>query len=100
MKTSSWVQRLRRAALLSGLTSFDLMFANKIPRRGLYPFATVGYTRMFVTGNALNFGFGVDIGRNAYQRAVRIELRDYFLFTGPEQHVVGLRIGFGRFIAD
>ncbi|HEY1742102.1 MAG TPA: GtrA family protein [Granulicella sp.] len=85
---------------LDGLASFDLMFANRVPHQSLYPFLTGGYTRMFATGNAVNFGLGIDFGKNEEKRLVRIELRDYYLFTGPQQHVVGLRIGFGRFIPD
>lgn len=85
---------------VDGLASFDLMFANKVPRRSLYPFLTGGYTRMFVTGNAVNFGLGLDFGKDEYKEVVRIELRDYYLFTGPQQHVIGLRIGLGKFVAD
>jgi putative flippase GtrA len=85
---------------LDGLASFDVMFANKVPHHSLYPFLTGGYTRMFATGNAVNFGLGIDFGRNEEKRLVRIELRDYYLFTGPQRHIVGLRIGFGKFIPD
>jgi len=85
---------------LDGLASVNFMFANKIPHRGLYPSFTGGYTRMFATGNALNFGLGIDFGKDEARRLIRIELRDYYLFTGPRQHVIGLRIGFGKFIAD
>jgi putative flippase GtrA len=85
---------------LDGLVSVNEMFANKVPHRELYPFITAGYTRMFATGNAVNFGLGFDLGTPKSDRAIRIELRDYYLFTGPRQHVVGLRIGFGKFIAD
>jgi putative flippase GtrA len=91
---------LPRGFPLDGLVSMDFMFANKIPHRDVYAFLNGGYTRMFVTGNAVNFGLGVDIGKNGTEKAVRIELRDYYLFTGPRQHVVGLRMGFGKFIAD
>lgn len=85
---------------VDGLFSKNAMFANRIPRRAMYPSLTGGYTRMFATGNAVNFGIGFDFGENEYKRLVRIELRDYYLFTGPRQHVVGLRIGLGKFIAD
>jgi putative flippase GtrA len=85
---------------LDGLAGFNLMFANKVPRHELYPSFTAGYTRMFATGNAANFGVGLDIGKRESDKLMRIELRDYFLFTGPQQHVVALRIGFGKFIAD
>jgi len=85
---------------LDGLVSVDYMFANKLPRRHVYPFLTAGYTRLFVTGNAVNFGLGVDFGKDEYKRLVRVELRDYYVFTGPPQHVLGLRIAFGRFLND
>jgi len=85
---------------IDGLASMDAMFAGKVPHRRLYPFLNVGYSRMFATGNAANFGLGFDFGKHEYKRIVRIELRDYYLFTGPRQHVVGLRIGFGKFIDD
>jgi putative flippase GtrA len=85
---------------LDGFVGFDLMFANKLPHRGVYPSFTAGYTRLFVTGNALNFGMGVDFGKSEFERLMRIEIRDYFLFTGPQQHVIALRIGIGKLIAD
>jgi len=84
---------------IDGLASLDMMFANKVPNRSVYPFLTGGYTRMFATGNAVNFGPGVDFGKDD-EHLIRIELRDYYLFTGPQQHVLSLRIGFGKFIAD
>jgi hypothetical protein len=85
---------------IDGFASVDAMFANKIPHRHLYPSLTVGYSRMFVTGNAVNFGLGFDFGKHEDKRLVRVELRDYYLFSGPRQHVFGLRIGFGKFIPD
>jgi putative flippase GtrA len=91
---------LRGGHPVDGLVSVDAMLANKLAHRHAYPFATVGYTRMFATGNAVNFGFGVDFGKDEFKRIIRLEVRDYYLFTGPQQHVVGLRIGFGKFIAD
>jgi len=85
---------------VDGFVSADAMFANKLPHRPTYPFLTGGYTRIFATGNAVNFGLGVDLGKHDSNRLIRIELRDYYLFTGPTQHIVGLRIGFGTLIAD
>jgi putative flippase GtrA len=85
---------------VDGLGSMNAMFANRVRGRGLYPSFTVGYTRLFVNGNAVNFGVGVDFGKDEYKRLFRVELRDYYLFTGPRQHVLGLRFGIGRFISD
>jgi putative flippase GtrA len=85
---------------VDGFFSVDAMFANKLLRRRIYPFLTGGYTRVFATGNAVNFGLGVDLGKDEYKRLVRVELRDYYLFTGPTQHIVGIRVAFGKFISD
>ena len=85
---------------VDGLASFGYIFANKIPHHPIYPFLAGGYTRMFVTGNAVNFGVGVDFGKDEFKKLFRIEVRDYYLFTGPQQHVIGLRLALGRFISD
>jgi hypothetical protein len=85
---------------IDGLVGINAMFANKLPHRSDYPFLTGGYTRILATGNAVDFGLGIDFGKDEYKRLIRIELRDYYLFTGPRQHVFGFRIGLGKFIAD
>lgn len=84
---------------LDGLVSANYMFATKVPHREIYPSLTAGYTRFFVTGNAINFGIGVDLG-NRNDALVRLEVRDYFLISQPDQHIVALRVGFGKLIAD
>ena len=91
---------LDRGHALDGLVSLDAMFAGKFRDRNLYPSFTVGYTRFFVTGNAVNFGVAFDVGKASSDMLGRLELRDYFLFTGPGQHVIELRFGFGKLIAD
>ncbi len=63
------------------------------------PFATAGYTRLFGTGNAVNFGGGFDY-RLSQTRAIRVEVRDYYSFSTPAQHNIGLRIGFVFYIWD
>jgi hypothetical protein len=60
----------------------------------LYPFATVGYTQLFGTGSAINFGAGVDFRLNQ-KFGIRLEGRDYFSFS-PQQHNFAIRIGFRR----
>jgi putative flippase GtrA len=84
---------------VDGLVSADYMFATKIPHRDLYPSLTVGYSRFFATGNAINFGAGFDIGEQR-QTTLRVELRDYLLISQPQQHIIGLRIGLGKLIPD
>ena len=63
------------------------------------PFATVGYSRLFGTGNAVNFGGGVDYHIRKTQ-AVRVEVRDYLAFTTPIQHNVALRLGWVTYLPD
>jgi len=65
----------------------------------LLPFASAGYTRLFGTGNAVNFGGGIDY-RLSHTHAIRFEVRDYYSFSTPAQHNVALRIGFVTYIAD
>jgi hypothetical protein len=67
--------------------------------RKLFPFATAGYTRLFGTGNAVNFGGGFDYRFN-YAHAIRTEVRDYYSFASPTQHNVALRIGLVLYIPD
>lgn len=63
------------------------------------PFASAGYTRLFGTGNAVNFGGGVDY-RLSNTHAIRIEVRDYYAASTPMQHNLALRIGFVTYLAD
>jgi hypothetical protein len=65
----------------------------------LLPFASAGYTRLFGTGNAINFGGGIDY-RLSQTRAIRAEVRDYYSFSSPAQHNVGLRIGLVIYLPD
>ncbi|MFZ0213863.1 MAG: hypothetical protein WBE20_00815 [Candidatus Acidiferrales bacterium] len=63
------------------------------------PFASAGYTRLFGTGNAVNFGGGVDY-RLSHADAIRFELRDYYSPSTPSQHNIGLRIGWVIYLPD
>jgi hypothetical protein len=63
------------------------------------PFASAGYTRLFGTGNAVNFGGGIDY-RLSQTRAIRAELRDYYSFSTPAQHNIALRIGLVIYLRD
>lgn len=65
----------------------------------LLPFASAGYTRLFGTGNAVNFGGGVDY-RISHTRAIRMEVRDYYSPSQPAQDNVALRIGLVIYISD
>jgi sugar lactone lactonase YvrE len=65
-----------------------------LQRRPLTAFTTVGYTRLFGTGNALNFGVGIKSYINGQRNAVRFEVRDYFQINGSKEHNVAFRIGY------
>ena len=55
------------------------------------PFVVGGYSYVFGEASALNIGAGADI-YYAEQRAIRLELRDYFTFTAAPQNNVALRV--------
>jgi hypothetical protein len=61
-------------------------------------FVTGGYTRMFGTGNAINFGGGFDfnIGETT---GIRLELRDYRRTGGPAEHNFAVRIAVLKTVA-
>jgi hypothetical protein len=60
-------------------------------------FITGGYTRMFGTGNAVNFGGGFDfnVGETT---GIRLEIRDYRQ-SGTAQHNFAVRLGLLKLIA-
>jgi hypothetical protein len=63
-------------------------------------FATAGYSRLVGTGNALDFGGGLDYYFAKSPRALRVEVRDYMTWQAPQQHNVALRIGLVIVLAD
>jgi hypothetical protein len=56
--------------------------------------ATVGYTRLFGTGNALNYGGGINLYIKDGTRALRFEVRDYLRFADFNEHSAAFRIGY------
>jgi hypothetical protein len=76
---------------LSGYLSTNLWFPlNYKSTRGI-PVAVGGYTRMFETGHALDYGLAwhrpVDNGHS-----IQFEVRDYWAFANPNQHNVVFRV--------
>jgi hypothetical protein len=55
------------------------------------PFVVGGYSYIFGEASALNVGAGTDY-YYAQQRAIRLEVRDYFTFTGAPQNNVAIRV--------
>lgn len=62
-------------------------------RRGS-PVAVGGYTRMFETGHAVDYGLAYvkPIGRLGEMHYVQFEARDYWAFANPNQHNVVFRV--------
>lgn len=65
----------------------------------LLPSFTGGYTRLFGTGNAINFGGSLDFVLSQ-KRAIRVEARDYLRLSGVREHNVALRVGYIFYIPD
>ena len=51
-----------------------------------------GYTRMFETGHALDYGLGYVVPLDD-KHGLQIEAKDYWTFANPNQHNVVLRVG-------
>jgi hypothetical protein len=81
----------------SGSALISLNYAGELlasRRKRLAPFFTAGYTRLFGTGAAANFGGGVDFFRKDFQRAIRFEVRDYFRIASFKEHSAAFRVGY------
>jgi len=82
---------------LSGYISLDGSIPLARPSAKYLPLAIVGYSRLFETGHALDYGLALALPRFGKPRdpsgSLRIELRDYWTFANPTQHNVMLRIG-------
>ncbi len=85
---------------IDGLASINAQFANELSRHDIFPFLTGGLSRIFLTGSALNFGIGFEHSVRGSDTVVRFELRDYYLSTGPQQHLISLRVALGTIISD
>jgi hypothetical protein len=69
------------------------------------PMAIVGYSRLFETGHALDYGLALALPRFGKQKndassSMRLELRDYWTFASPNQHNIMLRVGWMGAVSD
>jgi putative flippase GtrA len=82
---------------LSGYISLDGSIPFALLSSKYLPMAIVGYSRLFETGHALDYGLALALPRFSKHRddskSLRIELRDYWTFANPSQHNVMLRVG-------
>jgi hypothetical protein len=54
---------------------------------------TIGYSRIFGTGNALNYGGGIDYWLDEYHM-IRFEIREYRRMSGTRKKDLAFRIGY------
>lgn len=89
---------------LSGYISVDGSIPLARPTTRYLPLAIVGYSRLFETGHALDYGLALALPRFGKHKettdSLRIELRDYWTFANPAQHNVLLRIGWMGIATD
>lgn len=89
---------------LTGYISVDGSIPLALPSSKCLPMAIVGYSRLFETGHALDYGLALALPRFTKKpddsKSLRIELRDYWTFANPAQHNVMLRVGWMSEVSD
>jgi hypothetical protein len=82
---------------LTGYVSVDGSIPLARPSSKYLPMAIIGYSRLFETGHAFDYGLALALPRFTKttddSKSLRIELRDYWTFANPTQHNVMLRVG-------
>lgn len=80
---------------LSGYVSTDavlpLIAPSKLGNRAGVPLLIGGYTRMFETGHAVDYGIAFAHPLDE-SHSLQFEVRDYYAFANPSQHNVVLRV--------
>jgi hypothetical protein len=84
---------------VSGYISNDLivpLFLLARHKPAVQPILLGGYTRMFETGHALDYGVALSVDRPSKDeyngKTIQFELRDYYTFANPSQHNIIFRI--------
>jgi len=81
---------------ITGYVSIDGRIPLALPSTKYMPQAIFGYSRLFETGHALDYGLALALPRFKDPDdadSLRVELRDYWTFANPAQHNIVLRIG-------
>jgi hypothetical protein len=76
---------------LSVNSALPLASAKQFGKKHGAPLLVGGYTRMFETGNALDYGLAYELPTDA-GHSIQVEVRDYWAFSSPSQHNVVLRV--------
>jgi hypothetical protein len=89
---------------ITGYLSVDGRIPLAPPTTKYLPMAIFGYSRLFETGHALDYGVALALPRFSKlpddSKSLRIELRDYWTFANPAQHNVMFRVGWMTQIRD
>lgn len=88
---------------LSGYLSVDGRLPLWHTNRRYLPMFLGGYSRLFETGHALDYGIALAtprFGSEDHSKSFEFELRDYWTFANPSQHNVMLRIGWMVYVSD
>jgi hypothetical protein len=90
LETGMMGPQANRSAV-SGYLSTDLVLPlSHQTKRGL-PLFIGGYTRMFETGNALDYGLALSRTID-FKHSIQFEIRDYWANANPNQHNVVFRV--------
>ena len=86
---------------VSGYVSLDTSLPLARTTGPLLPEVLFGYSRLFETGHAFDYGVALVVPRSGdHQTDLRFELRDYWTFANPDQHNVMLRVGLISYETD
>ncbi len=91
------IQAVQPGAKSEGLFSVNLQPTWTNKAHTVAPYMTGGYSRLFRSGNAINYGAGLNLiapSLAAKGYFFRVEARDYYTFTDQRQHLVSLRVAF------
>ena len=90
---------LSQVLWLDQTLQFPLLPAKKYQKMLGVPLAAVGYTRFFEVGHSIDYGLAYAFPIDNLH-ALQVEVRDYRVFSNPDQHNVVLRVAWLLSIAD
>ncbi len=89
---------------ISGYLSLDANLPLARTSAHYFPIVIVGYSRLFETGHAFDYGIALVLprahGHEDDLTRIRLELRDYWTFANPTQHNIMLRVGWVSRVTD
>lgn len=95
LETGLMGPQANRSNLSAYLSTDAVIPIGKLATRQGLPVLMAGYTRMFETGHAVNYGIAWShtVPREkGFDKSIQFELRDYLAFANPAQHNVVFRV--------